>query len=571
MKRFLSLLLAIFIILGMTVACSGGDDEVSFDDEFEDEFDEEDDEDDDDDEDGKNFDKNNESDPIVESQPLTDTYISTESQNFTDIQTSTETQIFTDTQTVTDIGVSTESSTHSETVQGVELLAGKTPKELYNETINYIKALTNYEIVIDGSYKYTYYEVEETDEDGEIKESQAPTVEEEKTSMIYKGSDNTFSYVYKSESYEERLIYDGTYVYQLFNNVKERKKISYDDYLTQYGSFVESGVLIELKDSNLDQVRFLPAGELYMLNFTISATDYAELAGGEVNGDVDYKVYFDANGTIVKFERSMEYYYYESILVEDIMVVSFKNIGTVAKITAPADADTYAIRPSAEEIDTSSVDNLYGFEYSDEATNYVLMTFKIAFDKTLDETLAQTGSLTEYDTQISNVTEIETYANDTDFYEGSILIRLYSEVAPETVANFQRLIGQSTYKGMVVNSIIEDFAIQIGEPITDEEEDLDNNVFEPIFGEFASNGFTNNLTHKRGVVSMLRGEDPNSATYDFFICAKDAAELDGYYASFGCVIYGFETIDKIAELEVDSDYIPTVTVTITDTRFLAKK
>ena len=450
-------------------------------------------------------------------------------------------------------------------IPGEEKLGGKTPKEIYNEAIDYIKGLKNYEIVIDGSYKYTYFEAGETDEEGATKESTKPTVSEEKTSMVYKGADKTFSYVYKREGYEERLIYDGTSVYQLFNNVREQKKMSYDEFIKKYGSFVEGGILIGLMDSNFDKVRFVPAGEFFVLNFTITAEEYAELAGGEVNGNVDYKVYFDANGTIVKFERSMEYYYYETILVEDVMTASFKNIGKTAKITAPSDAKNYAIRPLAEEIDTSSVNSLDGFKESDLETEYALITFKIEPNATKED------ESTETENETATATEAATDAKEVEPYEGKVLIRLYPEVAPETVANFQRLIGQSTYKGLVVNSIIEDFAIQIGEPITDEEENTNDNVFDYIFGEFASNGFTNNLTHKRGVVSMLRGEDPNSATYDFFICAKDAAELDGYYASFGCVIYGFETIDKIADLEVDGDYIPTATVTITDTRFLAKK
>ena len=455
---------------------------------------------------------------------------------------------------------------------GEEKLGGKTPKTLYAEAIDYIKGLTNYEIAFDGNYTYTYYETTETNDKGETKESQKPIVQKENTSMVYKGADKTFSYIYKSEGYEERLIYDGTSVYQLLNTVKEQKKCTYDAFVSEYGNFVESGILIDLKDSHFDKVRFVPDGEYFVLDFEITADEYYELAGGDVTSSVDYKVYFDADGTIVKFERSMEYYYYESVLVNDTMTASFKNIGKTAKITAPDDADKYAIRPLASEIDTSSVKNLDGFKETDQVTEYALFTFKIEPNVAQKETESETDAETDKATDTKDETDVETEETVVEPYEGKVLVRLYPDVAPGTVANFQNLFGTATYKGLVVNGILQDFAIQIGEPISDEEEEEEKeNVFEYIFGEFANNGFTNNLSHKRGVISMLRGEDPNSATYDFFICTKDTPELDGYYASFGCVIYGFETLDKIAELETDENDVPKATVTITDTRFLAKK
>ena len=459
---------------------------------------------------------------------------------------------------------------------GEEKLGGKTPKTLYAEAIDYIKGLTNYEIAFDGNYTYTYYETTETNDKGETKESQKPIVQKENTSMVYKGADKTFSYIYKSEGYEERLIYDGTSVYQLLNTVKEQKKCTYDAFVSEYGNFVETGILINLKDSHFDKVRFVPDGEYFVLDFEITADEYYELAGGDVTSSVDYKVYFDADGTIVKFERSMEYYYYESVLVNDTMTASFKNIGKTAKITAPDDADKYAIRPLASEIDTSSVKNLDGFKETDQVTEYALFTFKIEPNVAQKETESETDAETDKATDTKDETDVETEETVVEPYEGKVLVRLYPDVAPESVANFQKLIGQSTYKGMVVNSIAKDQAIQIGEPITDEEENVNDDVYDRIFGEFPANGFTNNLTHKRGVLSMVRSSnDYNSATYDFIICTGDLSgsdyTLDGYYATFGCVIYGFDTLDKIDEVETDDTGIPKATVTITDTRFLAKK
>lgn len=134
---------------------------------------------------------------------------------------------------------------------------------------------------------------------------------------------------------------------------------------------------------------------------------------------------------------------------------------------------------------------------------------------------------------------------------GDVIVRLFSEVAPETVENFQKLVKDDFYNGLTIHRVVEGFMIQGGDP------DGDGSGGSPttIHGEFSANGFVNNLKHNRGVISMARqGGVNNSASSQFFIVHEESANnhssLDGNYASFGIVVYGMETVDGIAETEV---------------------
>lgn len=126
-----------------------------------------------------------------------------------------------------------------------------------------------------------------------------------------------------------------------------------------------------------------------------------------------------------------------------------------------------------------------------------------------------------------------------------ILIELKPEVAPLTVKNFQKLIGEGFYNGLTFHRVIDGFMIQGGDPLGTGA----GGSKETIKGEFAKNGISNPLSHKRGTVSMARTQDPNSASSQFFICNGDSPFLDGEYAAFGEVIGGIEEVDKIAKLE----------------------
>ena len=128
-----------------------------------------------------------------------------------------------------------------------------------------------------------------------------------------------------------------------------------------------------------------------------------------------------------------------------------------------------------------------------------------------------------------------------------IKLELYPEIAPETVANFEKLVNKGFYNGLTFHRVIYGFMIQGGCP----HGNGTGNSGEHIKGEFAANGFENDLKHTRGVISMARAADPTSASCQFFIMHKDAPHLDGSYAAFGKVIDGMDAVDEIAETETD--------------------
>ncbi len=128
-----------------------------------------------------------------------------------------------------------------------------------------------------------------------------------------------------------------------------------------------------------------------------------------------------------------------------------------------------------------------------------------------------------------------------------IKIELYPEVAPITVSNFVSLVKKGFYDGIIFHRVIKGFMIQGGDP----NGRGDGGPGYSIKGEFNSNGFKNDLKHTRGVISMARTMDPNSAGSQFFIMHKDAPHLDGEYAAFGKVIEGIEVVDEIAKVRTD--------------------
>ena len=130
---------------------------------------------------------------------------------------------------------------------------------------------------------------------------------------------------------------------------------------------------------------------------------------------------------------------------------------------------------------------------------------------------------------------------------GIIKLELYPEIAPNTVNNFISLINKRFYNKICFHRVIEGFMIQGGDP-------YGKGTGGPgysIKGEFSANGFNNTLKHTRGVLSMARAMNPNSAGSQFFIMHQDAPHLDGQYAGFGKLIEGFDVLDKIATTEVD--------------------
>jgi peptidyl-prolyl cis-trans isomerase B (cyclophilin B) len=130
---------------------------------------------------------------------------------------------------------------------------------------------------------------------------------------------------------------------------------------------------------------------------------------------------------------------------------------------------------------------------------------------------------------------------------GIIKLQLYPAVAPITVANFEKLVREGFYDGLIFHRVINGFMIQGGDPTGTGT----GGSRETIKGEFKSNGVTNNLSHTRGTISMARTQVKDSASSQFFICQADATFLDGDYAAFGCVVEGLDVVDRIAAVDTD--------------------
>ena len=205
-------------------------------------------------------------------------------------------------------------------------------------------------------------------------------------------------------------------------------------------------------------------------------------------------------------------------------------IGVLASCGKKAEAEPEKkTAPKYEDLDFSTVASMSNVTVTDEVTDYVVI-------------------------DVNNF--------------GPIVVRLFPDVAPETVANFKRLVSEGFYNGLTFHRIIENFMIQGGDP----NGDGTGGSNQKINGEFTSNNFENNLHHVRGVVSMARrGDDPNSASSQFFIVHKSTQNnldsLDGNYASFGYVVYGMDVVDTIAGCRTDYNDKPVVDVIINSIKF----
>ena len=149
-------------------------------------------------------------------------------------------------------------------------------------------------------------------------------------------------------------------------------------------------------------------------------------------------------------------------------------------------------------------------------------------------------------------------------YDAPVVILLDASEAPATVENFVGLVKKGFYDGLDFHRIIKGFMIQGG----DDSHLPEDEQAETIIGEFESGGITyNDLLHKRGVISMARGNSIYSASCGFFICDADAPHLDGDYAAFGKVIEGIEVVDAIAAVDTNSSNKPLKDVVISSIAF----
>lgn len=188
---------------------------------------------------------------------------------------------------------------------------------------------------------------------------------------------------------------------------------------------------------------------------------------------------------------------------------------------------------------------------------YVIMLFTIMImgmligcGKTGDKSVESNSTNSSSNTNVSDdklpiaTIEIEGY--------GEVKAELYPETAPNTVNNFIALANSGFYDNLKFHRIIKDFMIQGGDP----EGNGTGGPGYKIEGEFTSNGFANNLKHTKGVISMARAQDPNSAGSQFFIMTGDAPHLDGEYAAFGKVISGMDVIEKVGNVETKANDVP---------------
>lgn len=166
---------------------------------------------------------------------------------------------------------------------------------------------------------------------------------------------------------------------------------------------------------------------------------------------------------------------------------------------------------------------------------------KAGFSDGTDEDASEEAGETVLDTS-SELTGIHHAKISIQDY-GELQVELDADTAPITVTNFVKLAQDGFYDGLTFWRIMEGFMIQGGDPLGNGTGGAD----ETIKGEFASNGVENNISHTRGVISMARATDPDSASSQFFIVHEDSTFLDGDYAGFGQVTEGMEVVDKICE------------------------
>lgn len=149
----------------------------------------------------------------------------------------------------------------------------------------------------------------------------------------------------------------------------------------------------------------------------------------------------------------------------------------------------------------------------------------------------------------------------------SMIAELDDTAAPLTCANFRELVGEGFFNGLIFHRVIPGFVIQGGDPLGNGT----GGSKKRIKGEFLYNGVNNPLKHTKGVLSMARTADPNSATSQFFICLANVPYLDGQYAAFGKLIAGEEALERIASVPTDRMDKPTVPQRMKEVYFVEKK
>ncbi len=392
-----------------------------------------------------------------------------------------------------------------------ETLNYKTPMEVYNAAVTSLGALTAFEVAITEHQNVTYLE-----------ESFSETTAE----GMYK-TDGSIAY-YKANT--DEMWYGSGNLYTS-NTVSKEKNEMTKEFFDKNVGLSTADILLPLEEQHFFGVKFVAEGDYRYLDLNIIPDQYEEMTGIEVEDVVGYRVTFDASGAFVSATRTTSYKTQGGFKVTTDSTMTLKASGNSVAVSLPADEAEYRVPVEADEIDKTALASLDSVQLSanngKEKTDYVQL-------------------------------EIANY--------GKIIIKLYPEVAPKTVENFKSLVAEGFYDGLTFHRIIKDFVVQGGDPDGD---GTGGNGETKIVGEFAANGFTNNLAHKVGVVSMARGTENNSASSQFFIVqGQDQSGLDGNYAAFGYVVYGMDVVDAMANVEVDENDKPTTSVVLTSARFV---
>ncbi len=181
----------------------------------------------------------------------------------------------------------------------------------------------------------------------------------------------------------------------------------------------------------------------------------------------------------------------------------------------------------------------------------------------VQETIMQeTAETTDATITTEAVEAIETTETEEENLESALafIITLYPDEAPVTCENFEYLVESGFYDGLTFHRVVDDFMVQGGDP----NGDGTGGSSEMILGEFYENGIENDLSHTRGVVSMARGTDYNSASSQFFICYTDCSYLDGTYAAFGKVTSGMEVVDAFQDVARTYNSVGELAVPLTE-------
>lgn len=265
--------------------------------------------------------------------------------------------------------------------------------------------------------------------------------------------------------------------------------------------------------------------------FFIMATDYTDFDGDYAAfGQVIYgmEVVDALSNSAVQYNKTTGELSYpkSAITIKEAYFVTVEDQYTVSPVLAQPKPQTpptpstppsnVATAPKMEDLDLSAID-LTQYQSTDSATDLVRMSVSYTDENGAPQT-------------------------------GSFVIRLYADVAPKTVENFQSLVTQGFYNGLTFHRILASNVslLQGGDP----NGDGTGSSGTTIKGEFECNGFVNNLSHVRGVISMARATAYNSASCQFFIMNSDYTAFDGDYAAFGYVVYGMETVGEMAKTEL---------------------